>query len=530
MVISHLWVFKKLEYLILKSKNLMSNLTFQKKSLKVDFLSFNRSTYDQEIIDEIANYFLRTFHWSSKLVDRGKTPSMTSLDQKPSKRYPIKLIINESNYWHGLSIRMEGQYASFFYQKIQSSKFNWKRCPLVMDQSITLGRIDLTFDRRITRHDPDFHEFLKIAKSKISKRKRKRHFETGKDETGCLIGKRESPYSWRVYLKNSNVIRFELEIKKNSVKQYQNFFFNQQFLKFEEFLTIDFYNETMKIFSAMDSPFLDWSIQNFRHVLPRNNHDNMMETLQTSYLLQEPLDNLYQEEFLYRFLQLLNFLSTLESERQVLGLTEFDKRYYRSVQFPLNQFLEYIGGKRTNRYQLKQLVTFFKRLKNMNTICEQFSDGGFRGYVICPKVDVLSPKETGRRSWTAFVSVVEEFFDYTYPFRFPTQFLTYSDRNDLKIKLLFLKSFSNPWMEKQLLTEEFLNTNSLSNSQRARIKRDIVEHFNVLVELNYIEAKFRIQYSPLQKIKGKSIHEETTNKLTTLKVGRSIAIFYREKY
>ena len=230
-----------------------------------------------------------------------------------------------------------------------------------------------------------------------------------------------------------------------------------------------------------------------------------METLQTSYLLQEPLDNLYQEEFLYRFLQLLSFLSTLENERQVLGLTEFDRRYYRSVQFPLNQFLEYTGGKRTNHYQLKQLVTFFKRLKNMNTICEQFSDGGFRGYVICPKVDVLSPKETGRRSWTAFVSVVEEFFDYTYPFRFPAQFLTYSDRNDLKIKLFFLKSFSNPWMEKQFLTEEFLNTNSLSNSQRARVKRDIVEHFNALVELNYIEAKFKIQYNPLQKIKGLSL-------------------------
>jgi hypothetical protein len=58
---SHFWRFKKLKYLILKSKNLMSNLTFQKESLKVDFLSFNRSTYDPEIIDKIANYFLRTF-------------------------------------------------------------------------------------------------------------------------------------------------------------------------------------------------------------------------------------------------------------------------------------------------------------------------------------------------------------------------------------------------------------------------------------------------------------------------------------
>lgn len=66
---------------------------------------------------------------------------------------------------------------------------------------------------------------------------------------------------------------------------------------------------------------------------------------------------------------------------------------YRIFQFPVNHFLEFIGKPKNNHYQIKKLVEFLKSLQRIKPILENFSDGGFRSYVVFPYLKVERKKK-----------------------------------------------------------------------------------------------------------------------------------------
>ena len=70
---------------------------------------------------------------------------------------------------------------------------------------------------------------------------------------------------------------------------------------------------------------------------------------------------------------------------------------------------------------------------------KEFSDGAFRSYVSFPYVD---SNNTFRNSWVIEVFVVEELFNFSYPFVFPKSFLCGGHKNDLRLKLLLIQSLS----------------------------------------------------------------------------------------
>jgi hypothetical protein len=189
---------------------------------------------------------------------------------------------------------------------------------------------------------------------------------------------------------------------------------------------------------------------------------------------------------------------------------------YHIFQFPVNHFLEFIGKPKNNHYQIKKLVEFLKSLQRIRPILENFSDGGFRSYVVFPYVKVER-----KRSWCVELSVCQELYLYRYPFHLPETFLNYQDNFELKVKFILLQSFCQISIDKEFPTQEFLGQVSISPSKSAKLKNCIVTVLHELKDSKIIEPEFQI-------LTNQNRLKEVTC-LTSNLVSRSKSIFYKEK-
>ena len=383
-------------------------------------------------------------------------------------------------------------------------KLDWSIFDL---ESTNLGRLDLCYDRKLKKSDKDPNIFLENSSKEINRRNNNRSAKT--EDNILRIGKRSSSNFFRVYLKpNGRELRFEIELKKTVVKKFQHYLFTDQLETFEELLTTHFYHQAIQLFD-LESSYTDWLLANFRGVRKPPLEVN---SLSTSYLTAKPTDGLAKVEFLYRLIQLLNYIKSLEGSSKSSLLMDLT---YKTFEFPVNNFLEFIGKPKNNHYQIKKLVEFLKSLQTIKPILENFSDGGFRSYVAFPRLKVERKK-----SWWVEFSVCQELYLYRYPFHLPESFLNYQDDFELKVKFILLQSFCKISIHKEFPTQEFLEGFSISHSKSAKLKNCIVTVLHQLKDSKIIEAEFEIL------TKENEVKKVTS--LTSNLVSRSKSIFYKE--
>ena len=162
----------------------------------------------------------------------------------------------------------------------------------------------------------------------------------------------------------------------------------------------------------------------------------MNESLSTTYLTLQPIYQDGRTVDFYRFLQLLNFIEGLESERSVVA---YGEATYRSYKFPLHNFLEFTGYEKTNYYELKQLKDFIISLDKIPSFNTYFSDDHYRGVIFFPFVDVKKENNT----WNVILVSCEELIDlfYPFPFHLPQAFLTYKSKYSLWAQVFLLQAF-----------------------------------------------------------------------------------------
>ena len=484
----------------------MTKISFNSENLKVDYLSFNLQFNDLEQIKIIANWLANTFHCKSTLIDQSsKKRNLLTIINK--NRYSAEFVLNSNSYWKGSILRFKGNHAQCFYNDLKFQKVNWS----IFDfENTNLGRVDLSYDRKLKESDKDLKIFFENSLKQINNKKRNQRVNNSNNI--LRIGKRSSSNFFRVYLKpNGRELRFEIELKKTVVKKFQHYLFTNQFERFEELLTIHFYNQAVQLFDIENS-YCDWLLANFRRVRKPPVQELLINSLSTSYLTKKPMHDLTEVQFFYRLIQLLNYIKCLESSSKSITIGDLT---YLTFQFPVNSFLEFIGKPKDNYYQLKKLVEFLKSLQTIEPILENFSDGGFRRYVAFPYMKIERKK-----SWWVELTVCEELYFYKYPFHLPETFLNYTNNFELKVKFILLQSFCNISIRKELRTQEFLEQVSISTSKSARLKNYIVKVLNQLRDLKVIESEFEI----LTK-------QNQLKKVTTLNsnlVSRSKSIFYTE--
>jgi hypothetical protein len=101
-------------------------------------------------------------------------------------------------------------------------------------------------------------------------------------------------------------------------------------------------------------------------------------------------------------------------------------------------------------------------------------------------------------TFTGEIIVAEEVYQYRYSYYLPESILflrTYNDyyRNYMvKIKLLFIESYSLSAVEKQMQIKAFLSQFRRSNQKIAKIKKEILVIFNDLQKKDLIYSRFKI--------------------------------------
>ena len=90
--------------------------------------------------------------------------------------------------------------------------------------------------------------------------------------------------------------------------------------------------------------------------------------------------------------------------------------------------------------------------------------------------------------------VAEELFCFPYPFQFPKSFLYSGSKNDLRLKVRFIKSLAVSQRKKKLNLEEFFNTINVRQEALIQIKKNIIRLLRELVDHKIIQNEIKIVF------------------------------------
>jgi len=492
-------------------------LTFESENLVVDWISFNITGCTDP--EPIANYFSESFGFNSFLKEtyKGKSEVLISEITNRYQVYFIKSTYNPeyNSYWNGITVSFSGQNAAYFYQKVKDGLVDWNVFDL---EKTNLGRVDLKYFREkksndiytsIDTDEKNVKLFMIKSYEKIVTKDKRKYAKWERNNKGLIlrIGQRASDNYFRVYQNETSLkkgLSFELEIKNQTLLSFQEHFFSDQIEEFEKELAKYFYKQSLKAF-RLDSCYTDWLSIGSRRVEKKYKN----EVFVTSYF--GDIDLSHKEEFFYRILQFLSFIRNLKNVKQFIG-----RQGYYTVDFKVAEFLTFIGEKKTNHYQKTKVLKFLEDIQDLNTITKSFSETGFRRSIVFPYLEV----EKKAKHWVVSLSILEELYDYFYPFSFPKSFLSFNEKHELFIKYHLIKSFSTVNFEKVLSVESLINHFSLTNSKKKKFKELIIELISQLEKHDYIESRIRLVANVDEIIE--------ISKLTSYKLGRAKSIILFE--
>ena len=205
------------------------------------------------------------------------------------------------------------------------------------------------------------------------------------------------------------------------------------------------------------------------------------------YLENRRIKNQEEEERLFHLLQFLSFVRSLElNPRKDCKKYKIKKQDYSCLKFPFSQFVKFTGIQISKHSQRKKIISYFKQLQKLDPIVKEFSSEAFRSYVCFPSVECTNPFGN---SWIIEVLAAEELFCFPYPFHLT---LRSRSKNDLWLKVRFIKLLAVSKRDKRLDLEEFFNTINFPNKQLIQIKKSILQLLSKLSENKIIHNELEI--------------------------------------
>jgi hypothetical protein len=222
---------------------------------------------------------------------------------------------------------------------------------------------------------------------------------------------------------------------------------------------------------------------------------------------------------LFHILQFLNFITKLESPKSSQYFILEGKRYVIE-EFYLADFMKFIQILSTNSRQRTKLVNYFESLHNVNPTVEQFVDGTFRIFATFLYSDVT--KVAGRLKVKIYI--IEDLYDYAYPFIFPKHFINYTNRTDCLLKLQIMRCIAVQSTEKLFPLSEFLLQIKLSNSKLIQVKKNLILLIQEIGQKGVIQDKMKI----IPKHKRASVKYLNIDQLEVKHLNQRVAylIFY----
>ena len=167
------------------------------------------------------------------------------------------------------------------------------------------------------------------------------------------IGSRSSSNFYRVYQKEKEItsdvysevmdgLEFELEVKNELVKSFQELLFFNQIEEFEDRLSQHFLKQSVKNL-VLNFCYTDWLAKLLRKIVQRPKFN---AGLVTDYLDKSKLNSFTDKEFFFRLLQFLSFIRNLKRLKQFV-----DDQIYYLTEFPVADFIRFLGEDPKSSYQ-----------------------------------------------------------------------------------------------------------------------------------------------------------------------------------
>ena len=483
-----------------------NKFTFESENLVVDYISFNiQGLGDRKEVESIAKFLFQNFGFNSTFA-RGSDGKQETLFFNSKNKYQVYFIVYRYSdiYWDGIKINFSANNAAQFYKIIQEQKFDWN---IFQFSNLSLSRFDLCYfrERKFTDQKEQLEKFLSNSTSKLANRYQKNNVNFDRSTKGYIlrIGNRKSSNFYRIY-QTKNGLRFELEIKKNQIKQVSNLLFCYDIEQFEEILTKHFYTYSKKVLTLNDC-YTDWLINFFRK------NDKPISSLVTSYFKKKNRIELSENVKIFTLLQFLAFSRSKNSTK-----VKIYDQIYCLIEFTLKEYMEFSGVKNINQYQRNKFINLFFNFQKTEPLITYFSDAHFQSLLVFPYVNI----QKQGNSWVVKVAISKLLYGYHYPFSFPNTFLTYKNIYDLQVKLKLIEAISTIPLEKIFYVKVFLEQFNISTSKKAIIKKRIVKIFNQLQKVGIIKNHYIV-------IK-KSQQIEQVDALTHLLVGQANIIYFYE--
>ena len=444
----------------------MTNISFNSEDLVVDWISFNLAGLTD--ITLLTHRLLPYFNVSVVTENQSQIHFSNCRNS-----YNVLLRQYRKTYWVGTQVIFSGKNGAYFYKLIKTHRFDWSI--LKFDgHSLSLSRVDLCFSRSndLDHTSKLFDSFLVDSRSQVQNHTTTRHIKLQDFSNGKIlkINRRNNSVHYRVYRKDEQT-RFEIEFKHRQTKLVESFLFQNKLELFEDLLARKYFQYSERIL-CLDYPYTDWLL-NFKR---KYQWDRSCQGLVTSYL-EKRMTNTEEEERLFHLFQLLSFINSL-------GLTAFKgcqkyqikKQFYYNLKFSLSEFIDFTGMKISKQSQRDKLIRHFKQLQKLDPIVKEFSDKSFQSYVCFPYIGC---QNLSSNSWTIEIFVAQELFYFKYPFQVPKSFLISIQKNDLRLKLRFLRSLAVLERKKVLDINEFFNIINVPNKHLTKIKKNIISHMKI---------------------------------------------------
>ena len=240
--------------------------------------------------------------------------------------------------------------------------------------NLSLSRFDLCYFREIKLNHKkgQLKRFITNIIDKIDNKYKKNNLNYDRSIKGYIlrIGNRKSSNFYRIY-QTKNGLRFELEIKKNQIKQVTNLLFCYDIQQFEETLTKHFYTHSKKVLT-FDDCYTDWLIKYFRK-----------NSKPVGYLEQIDTNNFVRVFSLLH----LNIFLTFSRSQKYTQVQMYDQICYL-IEFTLKEYIEFSGVRNSNQYQRNKFINLFYSFQKMQPLITYFTEAHFQSLLTFPYLNI----------------------------------------------------------------------------------------------------------------------------------------------
>lgn len=460
-----------------------NKLSFDEEGLTVDYVTFNFEQLDESWKADLINYFYKLGFNSYDTDRKYRNAFDQSIKFNLKNLYQIKFIKNITPHWKGIAVAFPDDSAAYFYKLAKNKQIQWD----LFNPGI-LSRFDLNYLRPLQSDQVhSVTQFLRTSQEEIRRKRINAKLESSLNNQILKIASRRSSRCARIYTTDKS-LKFEIELRNNFIKNCNYLLVEGCFEELESKLVQEYISYFGKLL-PFQYLYTDWLAEKLRP-FRMNLKAYSQPTLCSDYIHIEFEMKLVEPKKFIMFLKFLKFTTSLDYKTEI-----FDGDSYRILTFRVKDFLDVSHSyynSQNKYYKMRKTKDFLQDLQQ-NLFVKCFTDDYFKSLVTVPKLEVYKCKKS--KCWVTRILLLEELFNYQYPFKYPDLFETENTKltkDQYLVRFEFIRLFTSKSATKHFYLREFFQQHLVSNKRIRDMKQIFIELTQEFYQFGLIQSKVKL--------------------------------------